>query len=244
MNTNASPPEITANSQKLCSDYHLHGNYANPLYHGVEFRQLLARLSDQNEARVVRDLTPMIMPSAEHLHILGDEDLLYLTEELNTEWTKCNSLAGPRPKPDCAAGLKPSAFTEEEILKLKVYTAPSRIRKHSVHALLIERLGAIAIILLVSPHREVWEPGKGEDAAGVRERNGPDSGVDGGGSRFLEPHDLRGFAFLVVDDGNDAVYERRDLVGVRGVVAQAVRSPGVVLVDLGAVDRVDLLGEG
>ncbi|KAI4147095.1 MAG: hypothetical protein LQ341_001877 [Variospora aurantia] len=123
MNTNASPPEITAESQKLCSDY-LHGNYdlpANPLYHGVEFRQLLARLSDRNEARVVRDLTPMIMPSAENLHILGDEDLSYLTEELNTEWTKCNSLAGPRPKPDCAAGLKPSAFTEEEIMKLKIY---------------------------------------------------------------------------------------------------------------------------
>ncbi|KAL9015857.1 MAG: hypothetical protein Q9185_006772, partial [Variospora sp. 1 TL-2023] len=128
MNTNASRPAITAESQRLCSDY-LHGNYdlpANPLYHDDEFSQLLARLSDRNEARVVRDLTPMIMPSAEHLHSLGDEDLSDLAEELNAEWAKCNSLAGPRPKPDCAAGLKPSAFTEEEIMKLKVYTAPSR----------------------------------------------------------------------------------------------------------------------
>ncbi|KAI4282821.1 MAG: hypothetical protein L6R35_005306, partial [Caloplaca aegaea] len=128
MNTHASRPAVTAKSQRLCSDY-LHANYdlpANPLYHGDEFSQLLARLSDRNEARVFRDLTPMIMPSAEHLHILGDEDLSDLTEELNTEWIKCNTLAGPRPKPDCAAGLKPSAFTEEEIMKLKVYTAPSR----------------------------------------------------------------------------------------------------------------------
>ncbi|KAL8655788.1 MAG: hypothetical protein Q9210_000676 [Variospora velana] len=128
MNTNASRPEITAESQSLCSDY-LHGNYdlpANPLYHGDEYRQLLARLSDRNETRVFRDLTPMIMPSAEHLHILGDEALSDLTEELNAEWIKCNTLAGPRPKPDCAAGLKPSAFTEEEIMKLKVYTAPTR----------------------------------------------------------------------------------------------------------------------
>ncbi|KAI4091146.1 MAG: hypothetical protein LQ344_004259 [Seirophora lacunosa] len=128
MDVNASPPSITAESRRLCDDY-LDGNYdlpANPLYHDVEFGKLLARLSDRNEARVVRDLTPMIMPSVEHLHILGDEALSDLTEELNTEWIKCNTLAGPRPKPDCAAGLKPSAFTEEELMKLKVYTAPAR----------------------------------------------------------------------------------------------------------------------
>ncbi|KAL9004627.1 MAG: hypothetical protein Q9188_002569 [Gyalolechia gomerana] len=128
MNTYDPQLRPTSASQQLCEEF-LDGNHnlpANPLYNDHEFASLLTRLSSRNEARVLRDLTPMIMPSVEHLDILGTPALSDLTEELNAEWTKCNSLAGPRPKPDCAVGLRHSAFNEEEMKRLKFYTAPNR----------------------------------------------------------------------------------------------------------------------
>ncbi|KAL8938799.1 MAG: hypothetical protein Q9216_003699 [Gyalolechia sp. 2 TL-2023] len=128
MSTNDLQLRPATDSQQLCTDF-LNGNHdlpANPLYNDHEIASLLTRLNTRNEARILRDLTPMIIPSVEILDILGAPALSDLTEELNAEWTKCNSLAGPRPKPDCAVGLKPSAFSEDEIAKFKCYTAPNR----------------------------------------------------------------------------------------------------------------------
>ncbi|KAL9028148.1 MAG: hypothetical protein Q9196_003441 [Gyalolechia fulgens] len=119
---------VTAESQQLCEDL-LNGTHdlpVNPLYHDHEFTMLLRRLRSRNETRVIRDLTPIIIPSVEHLDILGYPGLSHLTEELDVEWIKCASLAGPRPKPDRSVGLNVSAFSEEEVAKLKFYTAPNR----------------------------------------------------------------------------------------------------------------------
>ncbi|KAL8906528.1 MAG: hypothetical protein Q9207_001966 [Kuettlingeria erythrocarpa] len=119
---------VTAESQRLCKDLQK-GNYDLPLdrlYHDNEFTVLLARLRSRNEARVLRDLTPMILPSVEHLDILGCPALSHLTEELGAEWIKCLSIAGPRPKPDRSVGLHSSAFSDEELVKLRSYTAPNR----------------------------------------------------------------------------------------------------------------------
>lgn len=66
------------------------------------------------------------MPLVELLYLRGCHHLEHLTEELDAEWTKCSSFAGPQPKPDFCVGLMSSAFTEEEILELKSYTAPNR----------------------------------------------------------------------------------------------------------------------
>ncbi|KAL8924719.1 MAG: hypothetical protein Q9208_003909 [Pyrenodesmia sp. 3 TL-2023] len=119
---------VTAQSQSLCEDLQK-GNYdlpLNPLYHDDAFTVLLERLRSRNEARVLRDLTPMILPSVEHLDILGCPAMSHLTEELDVEWIKCLSLAGPRPKPDRSVGLRSSAFSDEELVKLRSYTAPNR----------------------------------------------------------------------------------------------------------------------
>lgn len=127
-NSNNPGLRVTAESQRLCEDLQK-GNHdlpLNPLYHDNEFTVLLERLRTRNEARVLRDLTPMILPSVEHLDILGCPALSHLTEELDVEWIKCLSLAGPRPKPDRSVGLHSSAFSEEELGKLKHYTAPNR----------------------------------------------------------------------------------------------------------------------
>ena len=88
----------------------------------------------RNEARVVRDITPLIVPSTELLYARrGILHLQHLTEEINAEWTKCICLAGPRPKPDYAIGFMPSAFTVDEVMKLKSYTAPEKATLFTEH---------------------------------------------------------------------------------------------------------------
>jgi len=123
-------PTIAASddSQLLCTSL-LYGEHDTPdyfLFHGHLFAKALGRVYGRNEARVVRDITPALVPSVEHLWMKGHEHLEHLTEEIKAEWTKCTSLAGPRPASDFCVGLMSSAFTEEEMVKLKAYTAPDR----------------------------------------------------------------------------------------------------------------------
>ncbi|KAK2756539.1 hypothetical protein FQN54_005432 [Arachnomyces sp. PD_36] len=119
---------ISDSCQQLCSDL-LSGEYEPPEsshFHGDRFWTILQRVRTRNESRVFRDITPSIVPSAELLYAHGNCHLEHLAEEVNAVWTKCTTLAGPQPKPDFAVGLMPSAFTEEEALKLKIYTTPDR----------------------------------------------------------------------------------------------------------------------
>ncbi|KAI9779374.1 MAG: hypothetical protein M1816_003601 [Peltula sp. TS41687] len=107
----------------------LAGRYEGPkhsLFQGNLLGRILARVRSRNEARVLRDITPSLVPSAELLFIRGASHLEHLTDELNAEWVKCIPLAGPRPKPDFAVGLMSSAFTDNEVEKLKTYTAPEK----------------------------------------------------------------------------------------------------------------------
>jgi len=87
---------------------------------------ILERVRSKNEARVVRDIIPSLIPSAELLYIHGASNHQHLTEEINAEWTKCICLAGPSPKPDFAVGFMSSAFDDDEIEKFKSYTAPGK----------------------------------------------------------------------------------------------------------------------
>lgn len=74
---------------------------------------------DENKARALRDLTPRIVPSCEHLYLLnGDPSLEHLTEEMDCLWHNCAAMAGWQAKPDIAVGLLESAFTAEEVSKL------------------------------------------------------------------------------------------------------------------------------
>ncbi len=114
--------------QQLCNNL-LDSEYDTPdhsLFHEELFRTVMKRARARNESRVCRDIMPSIVPSAELLYLRGSNHLEHLVEELNAEWIKCSTLAGPQPKPDFTVGLMASAFTEIEILKLKSYTAPNR----------------------------------------------------------------------------------------------------------------------
>ncbi|KAK5099458.1 hypothetical protein LTS08_006040 [Lithohypha guttulata] len=91
-----------------------------------EFLSVWQRVQKRNEARVYRDLTPCLVPSPELLWASGHQELEHVAEEISVEWTRCKALGGPRPKPDLAVGIAPSAFGEREKAKLKNHTSFER----------------------------------------------------------------------------------------------------------------------
>jgi len=82
------------------------------------FRATCDKVQDRNEARVMRSITPYIVPSAEDLETLGATHLEHLIEGVNECWTGNIAVEGPLPKPDYSVGFRRSAFTDEQLKKL------------------------------------------------------------------------------------------------------------------------------
>ena len=120
---------ISKDDKNLCTSF-LNANQPVPkisLFQDNLFETTASRYLHRSEAMVFRDITPLIAPSAELLHVSGSTHLAHVREDINTVWTKCICLAsGPRPKPDFAVGLKSSAFTEVELKKLTPYVGGSK----------------------------------------------------------------------------------------------------------------------
>lgn len=111
---------ITSACQRLCDDLKKR-DYSPP--RGPSFgRDRLLKMLDlvrfRNEARVFRDITPLVIPSPELLSIDGYPGMDQMSEAINAEWTQCNTISGPRPKPDFAIGISSTAFTADEMEKL------------------------------------------------------------------------------------------------------------------------------
>jgi hypothetical protein len=90
------------------------------LFNDDLFKRVCQRVRNKNEARVVRDLSPLLVPSAEILYLRGATNLEHLIETVDESWIKSIPLIkGPRPQPDFAVGLKSSAFTADQLKKLQ-----------------------------------------------------------------------------------------------------------------------------
>ena len=114
---------ISDDSKQLCADF-LSARYALPkdtLFEDKTFEAVFRRARTRNEARLNRDITPLIVPSAELLYIRNIANLEHVIEELDAEWNYCSVIFGPKPKPDYVAGLASSAFNFQENLKLQLY---------------------------------------------------------------------------------------------------------------------------
>ena len=85
------------------------------------FKQTCRRVEDKNEARVIRDLTPLIAPSAESLWIYGAKHLEIAIESVNEGWNNSVPLTLPRPQPDFSVGFKREAFSNEQLAKLSPF---------------------------------------------------------------------------------------------------------------------------
>lgn len=119
---------LKGESKKACAEL-LEGQQKPslyPCYPASELEVVLDRVHELNEARLQRDVMPWVVPSAENLHFSGVIDRTYIGEEVDTEWTRCETMGSSRPKPDFAAGLKRSAFSADEDSKLQNYSTAHR----------------------------------------------------------------------------------------------------------------------
>ncbi|KAL8303413.1 hypothetical protein RB594_008408 [Gaeumannomyces avenae] len=77
-------------------------------------------LEDTNEARVIQDISRLIVPSAESL-ALRNKSYKHLIESVNAGWNNSIPLTGTRPQPDYSVGFRREAFTEDQLAKLSPF---------------------------------------------------------------------------------------------------------------------------
>lgn len=88
------------------------------LFHDDMFIKTCGRVRNRNEAMVIRDISPLIVPSAQHLFIYGAKNLNSLYETVNEGWNSALPFEGTRPQPDYSVGYGISAFTQTQLSKL------------------------------------------------------------------------------------------------------------------------------
>ncbi|OJD20610.1 hypothetical protein ACJ73_08057 [Blastomyces percursus] len=113
--------DITDASKRLCRAL-LEKEQTVPkdsLFHDDTFDKACRKLQDKNEARVIQDISRLIVPSAETFATFGAKTLDVLVESVNEGWNNSISFVGPRPQPDYAVGFRRTAFTEDQLSKIK-----------------------------------------------------------------------------------------------------------------------------
>ncbi|KAL7922906.1 hypothetical protein ACQKWADRAFT_291755 [Trichoderma austrokoningii] len=79
------------------------------------------KIRNQNEAMIIRDISPLIVPSAQTLAIHGATHLNHLMESVNEGWNSARPFYGPRPQPDYSLGFGRFAFTDDQLKKLEPF---------------------------------------------------------------------------------------------------------------------------
>lgn len=85
------------------------------------FEATCRKVQDRNEARIIQDISRLIVPSAETLATYGSTHLECLIESVNEGWNKSIPLTKTRPQADYAVGFRREAFTEEQLNKLQPF---------------------------------------------------------------------------------------------------------------------------
>ena len=111
---------ITDVSKRLCRNL-LEAEQPIPqdtLFRDDLFDETCESVRARNEAMVVRDISPLICPSAQVRRIYGAKHLKPLNESVNEGWNSAIPFYGPRPQPDYSVGFGRSAFTNNQLEKL------------------------------------------------------------------------------------------------------------------------------
>ncbi|KAI1115126.1 hypothetical protein F5Y14DRAFT_460930 [Nemania sp. NC0429] len=86
------------------------------------FKAACRNLQGRNEARVIQDISWLIVPSAEILAVGGAKHLKILAESVNAGWNNSIPLTGIiRPQPDYSVGFSREAFTEGQLANLSPF---------------------------------------------------------------------------------------------------------------------------
>ncbi|KAF2726803.1 hypothetical protein EJ04DRAFT_582451 [Polyplosphaeria fusca] len=83
------------------------------------FKKHLRKLKGKNESRIIQDLSPLLVPSAEALATLGADHFDGIVESVNEGWNKCFPITKPRPRPDSAFGYGTSSFSDNQLNNLR-----------------------------------------------------------------------------------------------------------------------------
>ncbi|OXV07751.1 hypothetical protein Egran_04486 [Elaphomyces granulatus] len=94
---------------------------SDSLFRDDIFKRTCQNIQDRNEARVIRDISLLIVPSAETLATYGAEHLNNLIDSTNEGWNNSIPLTGTRPQPDYSVGFKREAFTKDQLNKLSPF---------------------------------------------------------------------------------------------------------------------------
>ncbi|CAD6439899.1 df59c301-fe6e-4dd9-8696-2279a36334f1 [Sclerotinia trifoliorum] len=116
---------ITNTSKTLCRTL-LESEQAipeNTLFRDDLFEETCRSIQARNEPMLVRDIAPLLSPSAQVLRIYGAKHLKVLNKSVNEGWNRTIPFAGPRPQPDYSVGFGRSAFTEDQLRKLEPFVA-------------------------------------------------------------------------------------------------------------------------
>ncbi len=127
---------ITDASKKLCRTL-LEAAQSVPqdtLFRNDLFDETCETVRARNEAMVVRDISPLICPSAQVLRIYGATHLKALNESVNEGWNCAEPFYGPRPQPDYSMGFGRSAFMDDQLEKLKPFVGevPDTFTSHFI----------------------------------------------------------------------------------------------------------------
>lgn len=115
--------DITSESKTLCNSL-LEKNQPvpkNSLFRKDSFESTCKKIRNGNEARVIQDISRLIVPSAESLATLGAIHLENLVESVNEGWNNSIPLTGTRPQPDYSVGFRREAFTDDQLAKLSPF---------------------------------------------------------------------------------------------------------------------------
>lgn len=117
------PLKITDMDKTLCQQL-LEKDQSTPtdsLFCDKHFETTCSKIRNENEARVIKDITWLIVSSAETLATYGATELDILIEKVNSSWLKCIPLTSTRPQPDYSVGFRASAFTKDQLDKLSPF---------------------------------------------------------------------------------------------------------------------------
>ncbi|EQK99331.1 hypothetical protein OCS_04953 [Ophiocordyceps sinensis CO18] len=91
------------------------------LFRDDVFKSTYQKIHNRNEARVVQDVTRLIVPSAESLATFGAKHLDILIESVNEGWNNSIPLTATRPQPDYSVGFRREAFIDDQLAKLSLF---------------------------------------------------------------------------------------------------------------------------
>ncbi|PFH60643.1 hypothetical protein XA68_10603 [Ophiocordyceps unilateralis] len=114
---------IADESKTFCKTL-LEANQSVPkhsLFDDDVFESACSKLRSKNEARVIQDISRLLVPSAESLASFGAKHLDILTESVNEGWNSSFPFTKPRPQPDYSVGFRRQAFSDDQFEKLSLF---------------------------------------------------------------------------------------------------------------------------